>query len=106
VGSEMCIRAHPICDAMRSWLALIPLFFLLALAFYIAGAAWIRFDYDIPFVGWLAIGGGVIASLLVGGGLMALLFYSSRHGYDDLSGGDHAKHDKPPAASWKRTDSA
>jgi hypothetical protein len=27
-------------------------------------------------------------SLLVGGGLMALVFYSSRHGYDDLSGGD------------------
>jgi hypothetical protein len=27
-------------------------------------------------------------SLLIGGGLMALVFYSSRHGYDDLSGGD------------------
>jgi hypothetical protein len=26
--------------------------------------------------------------LLVGGGLMALVFYSHRHGYDDLSGGD------------------
>jgi hypothetical protein len=41
---------------------------------------------------------------------MALLFYSSRHGYDDLSGGDGAKHtaknDEPPEPSWKRNDSA
>jgi len=32
--------------------------------------------------------GGILFSLLVGGGLMALVFYSNRHGYDDLSGGD------------------
>ena len=38
--------------------------------------------------GWFAIAGGVLFSLAVGGGLMALVFYSSRHGYDDLSSGD------------------
>lgn len=96
----------PYMSAMRSWLAVIPLFLLLALAFYIAGTAWIRFDSDIPFIGWLAIGGGAFFSLLVGGGLMTLLFYSNRHGYDDLSGGDGAKDAEPPAPSWKRTDSA
>jgi hypothetical protein len=37
----------------------------------------------------VAIAGGVVISILVGGGLMALVFYSSRHGYDDLSGGDN-----------------
>jgi hypothetical protein len=37
----------------------------------------------------VAIAGGVVFSLVVGGGLMALVFYSSRHGYDDLSGGDN-----------------
>ena len=36
----------------------------------------------------VAIIGGVLVSILVGGGLMALVFYSNRHGYDDLSGGD------------------
>jgi hypothetical protein len=38
---------------------------------------------DIPAWGWVAIilGGGL--SLLVGFGLMALMFYSSRHGYDE-----------------------
>jgi hypothetical protein len=35
--------------------------------------------------GWMyaAMFGGVLFSLLVGGGLMALVFYSSRAGYDD-----------------------
>lgn len=89
---------------MRTWLAVIPLFALLALAFYIAGAAWIRFDAEIPLIGWLAILGGAAMALLVGGGLMALLFYSSRHGYDDLSGGDSARDNEPPQPSWKRTD--
>ena len=91
---------------MRSWWTVIPLLILLALAFYIAGAAWIRFDYDIPFEGWLALIGGATATLLVGGGLMALLFYSSRHGYDDLDGDDRAKNqNEKREASWKRTDS-
>jgi hypothetical protein len=31
----------------------------------------------------LAVGGGVLFSSLIGGGLIALMFYSSRHGYDD-----------------------
>ena len=44
---------------------------------------------EIPTYGYVAIAGGVMFSLLVGGGLMALVFYSNRHGYDDLSGGDN-----------------
>ncbi len=91
---------------MRSWLAVIPLFALLVLAFWFAGTSWMHLHGEIPFIGWLAIIGGAAFALLVGGGLMALLFYSSRHGYDDLSGGDRAKRDKPAEASWKRTDSA
>ena len=31
----------------------------------------------IPLYGWVAIAGGVLISLLVGGGLMALVFYSA-----------------------------
>jgi hypothetical protein len=33
--------------------------------------------------GWIALGLGTFLSLAVGGGLMALVFYSARHGYDD-----------------------
>jgi hypothetical protein len=74
---------------MRAWLWTVPLFALLLLAIWFAGVAWERLGGDaMPLYGYLAIAGGVLFSLLVGGGLMALVFYSSRHGYDDLSGGD------------------
>lgn len=33
--------------------------------------------------GWIALTLGTLLSLAVGGGLMALVFYSSRKGYDD-----------------------
>ncbi len=70
-------------------LLIIALFALLALAVWFAAAAWAHLGGDaIPFYGYVAIVGGVLFSLLIGGGLMALVFYSSRHGYDDLGGGD------------------
>lgn len=34
--------------------------------------------------GYLALAAGVVLSLIVGGGLMALVFYSARRGYDDI----------------------
>lgn len=39
--------------------------------------------------GWIALGAGTVLSLLVGGGLMALVFYSARKGYDDRIRTDH-----------------
>ncbi|MEJ0070406.1 MAG: hypothetical protein WDO24_18775 [Pseudomonadota bacterium] len=38
--------------------------------------------------GYVALVIGVIATLVIGGGLMGLVFYSSRHGYDARAGGD------------------
>ncbi len=74
---------------MRKYILFVPLFAILAAAVWFARATWVHIGGDaIPIYGWLAIAGGVIFSLLVGGGLMALVFYSNRHGYDDLSGGD------------------
>jgi hypothetical protein len=71
-------------NPMRSMFILIPLFGLLALAVWFAGTAWVHLEGDtIPVYGYVAIAGGVTFSLLIGGGLMALVFYSSRHGYDD-----------------------
>jgi hypothetical protein len=75
-------------DLMRT-LIILALFALLAISVWFAGTAWERFDGEpMPFYGYLAIAGGVSFSLLIGGGLMALVYYSSRHGYDDLSRGD------------------
>jgi hypothetical protein len=72
---------------MRRLFILIPLFALLAVSLWFAGSAWNRFDGEtIPFYGLVAIAGGGLFSLLIGGGLMALVFYSNRHGYDDLGG--------------------
>jgi hypothetical protein len=38
---------------------------------------------EVPLTGYLAMGIGVVFSLLVGVGLMTLVFYSSRAGYDE-----------------------
>jgi hypothetical protein len=71
--------------AMRKIILFAPLFALLAGALWFAAASWVHLSHGaITFVGWLAIAGGAFFSLLVGGGLMALMFYSNRHGYDDL----------------------
>ncbi len=63
---------------------IIPLFALLAASLWFVVSSWTQFAGEIPFYGYVAIAGGVTMSLLVGGGLMALAFYSSRHGYDDI----------------------
>ena len=38
---------------------------------------------DVPPVGYAAMAAGILFSLVVGVGLMALVFYSSRAGYDE-----------------------
>ena len=69
---------------MRTLLVAVPLLALLALAVWFAGVAWVRLGGEpIPAYGYVAIIGGVFFSLLVGGGLMALVFYSDRQGYDE-----------------------
>jgi hypothetical protein len=74
---------------MRALLFL-SLFGLLGLAAWFAASTFMHIGGGdpIPLYGYVAIAGGVLFSLAVGGGLMALVFYSNRHGYDDLSGGD------------------
>jgi formate hydrogenlyase subunit 3/multisubunit Na+/H+ antiporter MnhD subunit len=50
-----------------------------------------------PEIGYVAMMIGVVFSLLIGIALMALLFYSSRHGYDDrASRGHRADSDSEP----------
>ncbi len=72
---------------MRSLYILVPLFLLLGVAIWFAGETWMRIGGDdtaaIPPWGWVAIAGGVLFSLALGFGLMGLMFYSSRHGYDE-----------------------
>ena len=68
---------------MGRWLTITALFGLLALVGWIGHRLWNLVDINMPTWAWAALGFGVALSLLVGCGLMALLFYSSRMGYDE-----------------------
>ena len=74
---------------MRHGLMVVPLLALLASALWFAYRTWTYLGVpELPAYAYLAMAGGVLFSLLVGVGLMALMFYSSRHGYDNLHRGD------------------
>jgi len=68
---------------MAKVLGVVSLLALLAFVLWITYQQWVMVVVEMPAWGWAAIilGGGL--SLLVGFGLMALMFYSSRHGYDE-----------------------
>ena len=70
---------------MRVFAVIASLLALLGVTLWFAYTAWTSLEGPpMPAIGYLALGGGVVMSLLVGCGLMALVFYSSRHGYDDI----------------------
>jgi hypothetical protein len=87
-----------------SWILLIVLLLLLAAAGVLGYIGWnLGGASAVSASGYVALTFGVIFSLVVGFGLMALLFYSSRQGYDDPpvlivpeSDDEHAK-DAPEA---------
>jgi hypothetical protein len=63
---------------------LVFLFAVLLLAIVTAMLGWTSAgDVQMSIHGWIALGLGTFFSLAIGCGLMALMFYSSRSGYDD-----------------------
>ena len=65
------------------WLAIVVLVAFLAWAIWYAAHTWSALaGVGISTAGWVMLGLGVIVTLIVGGGLMALLFYSSRKNFD------------------------
>ena len=80
----------------------LTIFVLLAI---LAGAVWVGHygwesagDVVMPAWGWLMMGLGIFFTLLVGGGLMALVFYSSRAGFDEPP--EVVQEKKHRAAKW------
>jgi hypothetical protein len=59
------------------------LLLLLGAAGFIAYQGLTFDNADVPTSSYVAMAFGVIFSLIVGIGLMALIFYSSRNGYDE-----------------------
>lgn len=45
--------------------------------------AWRSAQVEIGLFGWAVIGLGAVLAIALGGGLMALSFFSARRGYDD-----------------------
>jgi TRAP-type C4-dicarboxylate transport system permease small subunit len=65
------------------WFALVVLLGFLAASIWYAITAWGSLaDVHISTFGWFALIFGSLLTIGVGGGLMALLFYSSRNDYD------------------------
>jgi hypothetical protein len=63
---------------------LVPLFVILGAAIWFASRAWtVVSGPPMPATGYVAMTLGIVFSIVIGCGLMALVFYSSRHGYDD-----------------------
>jgi len=64
-------------------LVLAVLLALLVGVFWSMYRVWVHFDTQMSVHGWIALVLGVVFSLIVGIGLMTLMFVSSRRGYDE-----------------------
>ena len=86
---------------MQTALVIILLLAILAGAVFVGQYGWIAAgDVAMPAWGWLMMGLGIFFTLLVGGGLMALVFYSSRVGFDEPPELVHEK--KHRASKWAK----
>lgn len=68
---------------LAGWIAIAVLVAFLIAAIVYAAHAWNSLaGVEMPALGWLFMILGVVVTFLVGAGLMALIFYSSRKGRD------------------------
>ena len=86
---------------MQGALVIILLLAILAGAVFVGHYGWVSAgDVAMPAWGWLMMGLGIFFTLLVGGGLMALVFYSSRAGFDEPP--EVVQEKKHRAAKWAK----
>lgn len=78
---------------------IVVLLALLAAAAVLGFQGWTAHDdVEMPTSAYVALGLGIVFSLVVGCGLMALVFYSSRKGFDDAVGDIDPDSDRDPGA--------
>lgn len=81
-----------------AYVLLAALLAMLAAVIWLAVSGWSSAaGTEVPAAGYLALAFGVVVSMVVGIGLMALVFYSSRAGYDEparLRDEDHGPTDE------------
>jgi hypothetical protein len=71
---------------MTKWIVVVAVVPTLAVIAAMAYAWEALGDVEISTTGYLALFGGAILALAVGIGLMSLMFYSNRSGWDDRAG--------------------
>ena len=70
--------------ARSTWIAVAAAAIAVVAVLAIVSGMWAAIgDVDISAAGWVAMALGVLVTLALGIGLMALVFISSRHGYDE-----------------------
>lgn len=74
---------NPQRNSLGIWTVVVVLSAFLIAVGVVGYLVWTTSDTSMPASGYLAMTLGVIFSLVVGVGLMALIFYSSRKGYDE-----------------------
>ena len=74
---------------MGAWILIAVMLAILAGAGYVAYQGWTVVEGpDMPASLYVAMGLGIVFSILVGSGLMALVFYSHRNGFDSRAAGE------------------
>lgn len=74
---------------MKAWAIICALLAMLGASLAGVAVFWLRLgSVDITIHGYIAMAIGVGLSLLLGVGLMALVFFSARRGYDDAASRD------------------
>ena len=69
---------------MKTALLFVVMAVFLGVSIWFAARSWFQIDTQMSGHGYIALAIGAILSLLVGGGLMWLVFASSRRGWDDI----------------------
>jgi hypothetical protein len=81
---------------MRILALILPLLGLLAASIWWAVGLWTSVEGPpMPAGGYVAMWFGIAFSFLIGSGLMVLMFYSSRHGYDERATSERTQRDEP-----------
>jgi hypothetical protein len=75
--------------ARSSWAAVVIAVAAVAGVIAVIASLWAEVgNVEISTGGWIALAFGVLVATALGVGLMALVFFSARQGYDDQSGGE------------------
>lgn len=83
LGRSHLPSAPPRLDAV-SWMIILVLLSLMVATDFVAYLGWtLASRFEVSTAAYVAMAAGVLLSLVIGGGLMTLVFYSSRSGYDE-----------------------